>query len=309
VNILQTENNLRNFIADFPMVTYTKDSVIHVIRKYDRMRGLTETKQEAGNPGLPAFTFLEGIMLLHLMTWIEVEEYLKRSPGIILPIGSTEQHGPTGLIGTDAICAEAIARGVGEATNAIVSPTISVGMALHHTGFPGTMSLKPSTLIHVIQDYLVSLTRAGFSRFFFINGHGGNVATLKAAFSESYAYLWDLNIPHSDQVRCRLANWFTCNSVYKLAKQLYGNQEGSHATPSEVALTQYLYPEAIKNAPLAANVASGHPIYGATDFRRRYPDGRMGSNPALAKPEHGQQLYEVAVKEMSQAYLEFLHTE
>ena len=248
-------------------------------------------------------------MLLHLMTWIEVEEYLKRSPGIILPIGSTEQHGPTGLIGTDAICAEAIARGVGEATNAIVSPTISVGMALHHTGFPGTMSLKPSTLIHVIQDYLVSLTRAGFTRFFFINGHGGNVATLKAAFSESYAYLWDLNIPNSDQVRCRLANWFTCKSVYQLAKQWYGDQEGSHATPSEVALTQYLYPEAIKNAPLAANVASGHPIYGATDFRRRYPDGRMGSNPALAKPEHGQQLYEVAVKEMSQAYLEFLHTE
>ncbi|MFN9615234.1 MAG: creatininase family protein, partial [Dolichospermum sp.] len=55
-------------------------------------------------------------MLLHLSTWPEVETYLQKSQGIILPIGSTEQHGPTGLIGTDAICAESISKGVGEAT-------------------------------------------------------------------------------------------------------------------------------------------------------------------------------------------------
>lgn len=100
-----------------------------------------------------------------------------------------------------------------------------------------------------------------------------------------------------------------CGSVYKLAKELYGNQEGSHATPSEVALTQYLYPEAIKQAPLAEPVSSEHKIYGAGDFRRRYPDGRMGSNPALATPEHGKQFYELAVKELSNAYLEFLNGE
>lgn len=245
-------------------------------------------------------------MLLHLSTWTEVEAYLQRSQGVILPIGSTEQHGPTGLIGTDAICAEAIARGVGEATEALVAPTINVGMALHHTAFPGSISLRPSTLILLIRDYLTSLTRAGFTKFFFINGHGGNIATLKAAFSETYAVLADLNLPQADRVQCRLANWFMAGSVYQLAKQLYGSQEGSHATPSEVALTQYLYPEAIKRAELDAEVASGHPIYGAADFRRRYPDGRMGSNPALATPEHGQQFYELAVKELSRSYLEFL---
>ncbi|MEO0521080.1 MAG: creatininase family protein, partial [Cyanobacteria bacterium P01_A01_bin.116] len=53
-------------------------------------------------------------MLLHLCTWPEVEAYLERSRGIIFPIGSTEQHGPTGLIGTDAICAEVVAKGVGD---------------------------------------------------------------------------------------------------------------------------------------------------------------------------------------------------
>lgn len=245
-------------------------------------------------------------MLLHLCTWTEVEAYLKQSSGIILPIGSTEQHGPTGLIGTDAICAEAIAKGVGEATNALVGPTINVGMALHHTGFPGTISLQPSTLIQLVRDYLSSLTRAGFTKFFFINGHGGNIATLKAAFAESYAHLTDLNIPNAEHVQCRIANWFTCASVYKLAKELYGNQEGSHATPSEIAVTQYLYPESIKDTPLLASAASGHTIYGAADFRRRYPDGRMGSNPSLATPEHGRQFYELSVKELSSCYLEFL---
>ncbi len=245
-------------------------------------------------------------MLLHLSTWQEVEGYLQQSQGIILPIGSTEQHGPTGLIGTDAICAEAIARGVGEATQAIVAPTINVGMALHHTAFPGTISLRPSTMIQVVRDYITCLAKAGFTKFYFINGHGGNIATLKAAFSETYAHLDDLQISNAHKVQCQIGNWFMCGSVYKLAKELYGDQEGSHATPSEVALTQYVYPEAIKQAPLDSEVGKGHRIYGAKDFRQHYPDGRMGSNPALATPEHGKQFYELAVKELSNGYLEFL---
>lgn len=248
-------------------------------------------------------------MLLHLSTWPEVETYLEQLSGIIIPIGSTEQHGPTGLIGTDAICAEAIANGVGEATGAIVGPTINVGMALHHTAFPGTISLRPSTMIQVIRDYVTCLAKAGFTKFFFINGHGGNIATLKAAFAETYSHLADLNIPKAQRVQCQVGNWFMCGSVYQLAKQLYGGQEGSHATPSEVAVTQYVYPEAIKQAPLSLEVASGHRIYGAADFRQHYPDGRMGSNPALATPEHGKQLYELAVKELSNTYLEFLNLE
>ena len=248
-------------------------------------------------------------MQLHLSTWTEVETYLETSRGIILPIGSTEQHGPTGLIGTDAICAEAIAKGVSQATQALVAPTINVGMALHHTAFPGSISLRPSTMILVIRDYLTCLARSGFTKFFFINGHGGNVATLKASFSELYATLADLQLAGSDRVQCQVANWYMCGSVYRLAKELYGDQEGSHATPSEVALTQYVYPEAIKRDSLSPEVGRGHSIYGAADFRRRFPDGRMGSNPDLATPDHGRQFYERAVKELSNTYLEFLAAE
>lgn len=248
-------------------------------------------------------------MLLQLSTWPEIEDYLKISSGIIIPIGSTEQHGPTGLIGTDAICAEILSKGVGETAQAMVAPTINVGMALHHTGFPGSISLRPSTLIQVVLDYLTCLAKTGFTHFFFINGHGGNIATLKAAFSETYYALEMAKIPHADKVRCQVGNWFMCRSVYQLAKELYGDEEGSHATPSEVALTQFVYPDNIKTGHLSSPVASGHAIYSATDFRRRYPDGRMGSNPALATPEHGQQFYEVAVKELTENYLNFLSIE
>ncbi|ABB56697.1 creatininase family protein [Synechococcus elongatus] len=245
-------------------------------------------------------------MLLQRSTWPEVEAYLQQSDGIIIPIGSTEQHGPTGLIGTDAICAEAIAQGVADRTQALVGPTINVGMALHHLGFPGSVSLRPSTLLQVIVDYLSSLAQHGFRHFYFINGHGGNIATVRAAFAEFYAVAGDRRCPEPDRLRCHLANWFMVPAVTKLARELYGDEEGSHATPSEVALTQFIYPDSIKTAPLTVEVHSSHAIYAADDFRRRYPDGRMGSNPALATPEHGQQFYESAVAELSQSYQAFL---
>jgi len=172
-------------------------------------------------------------MLLHLCTWQEVEERLAKSTGIILPIGSTEQHGPNGLIGTDALCAEVIAREVGEREDALVGPTIAVGMAQHHMDFAGSMTLRPSTLIAVLRDMVQSLARHGFTRFYFINGHGGNVATVSAAFSEIYAES-SLDAEHGNRPvpRCKLQNWYDAPGVRRISKEVYGASEGSHATPS-----------------------------------------------------------------------------
>jgi creatinine amidohydrolase len=241
-------------------------------------------------------------MLLHLQSWPEVEAYLRRSRGIILPIGSTEQHGPTGLLGTDAICAEVIARGVGEAAEALVAPVIAIGMAQHHLGFPGSITLRPLTLIAVLRDIVASLARHGFERFYFINGHGGNIATVSAAFSEIYAAR-SLAPATAPALKCRLRNWWHGEEVRKLAKELFGEAEGSHATPSEVAVAQFAHPEAIKTAPLDPPVAPRGEFTDAADYRRNFPDGRIGSNPALATPEAGRRLYEAAVAALAKDYL------
>jgi len=237
-------------------------------------------------------------MLLHLSTWQEIEAYLEHNNGIIIPIGSTEQHGPTGLLGTDFICAEAIAQGLSKEINALVSSTITLGMAEHHSAFPGTISLKPSTLVLLIQDYVHSLAKHGFERFFFVNGHGGNIAVLRTAFSQIYTQL--------PQVRCRVGNWWMTSEIYQLVKEWYGKEEGFHATPSEISVTQYLYPEISKHGDLSQPVTRDSQIYSAADFRQRYPDGRMGSNPALANPEHGRQLFEASVRDLGKQYTEFL---
>lgn len=249
-------------------------------------------------------------MLLHHCTWPEVEERLGSSTGILVPIGSTEQHGPNGLIGTDALCAEVVAHGVGEALDALVAPTISVGMAQHHLGFPGSITLRPSTLISVVRDTVQSLARHGFDRIYFVNGHGGNIATMTAAFSEIYAERSLNGGGHNARaIRCHLRNWYDGPGIKKLSKELYGEAEGSHATPAEVSLTQYAFPKSIKTAAMSPEIAPKGPIFDAEDYRRRFSDGRIGSNPALSSPEAGRRFYETAVAEVAESYRDFLSAE
>lgn len=251
-------------------------------------------------------------MQLQLSTWPEVESYLEKSTGIILPIGSTEQHGPTGLIGTDALTAEVIGRQLGEDLDAMVAPTISVGMAQHHMAFAGSVTLRPSTLILVVRDIVLSLARHGFDKFFFVNGHGGNIAPVSTAFSEVHAELGEataLAAPGANQmpaeVTCRLANWWEMPSVKTLSEKLYGDKRGTHATPDEVAVTWYAFPDQQRSADLGPVARDRDPIQGAADFRRRHPDGRRGADPSLATPEDGRRFVEAAVADLAHEYRAF----
>ena len=235
-------------------------------------------------------------MLLAHATWREVEAYLNRSQGIIMPIGSTEQHGPVGLIGTDAICAEAIALGVGERADALVGPTVTLGANQFNLAFPGTISLRATTLMALITDYVESLAGQGFRRFYVLNGHGGNVAPVRAAFH-------DLHRSHRG-LHLRLRSWWELPNANALRLELYGAAEGMHATPSEVAITQHVLPDHIKQAdepapePLPAAFLRDHAgdqHRDAAHHREAFPDGRVGSDSSLAKPEHGARLLEAAI--------------
>ena len=243
---------------------------------------------------------------LALQSWPDVEAYLKGCKGIIIPLGSTEQHGPTGAIGTDALTAEAVALELGRRSGVLVTPAQAYGMAEHHLGFAGTMSLQPATLMAVMHDLVLSLATHGFERIFVVNGHGGNMATTKAAFAQAYGTAASRGLPVASKLRCRLSNWFMAGPVMRQARELYGDREGQHATPSEIAVTLHLHDSLIaKQRPLPDPAPCGA-IHGPTDFRRRYPDGRMGSHPYLATAEHGAGLLDTAVTALREDLETFL---
>ncbi len=222
-------------------------------------------------------------MLLHKSTWIEIGQFLERSRTVVIPIGSNEQHGPTGLLGTDWMCPEIIAHQAQLHADILIGPTFNIGMAQHHLGFPGTISLRPSTFIAAIGDWVRSLAGHGFEKILFLNGHGGNIATIEAAFSELYAAASFARQPAGFALK--LVNWWDLDGVNELAHRQFPVGHGSHATPSEIAVTQWAYPESIKSADYSPQIANTGPIREALDFRARFPDGRMGSDPALATVE------------------------
>lgn len=245
-------------------------------------------------------------MQLHLSTWQDVEKQLEKSKAILIPIGSTEQHGPNGLLGTDALCPEIIGRRAGDEANILVGPTFNVGQAQHHMGFAGTITLRPTTMIAAMADWALSLSHHGFEKIYWLNGHGGNVATINAAFAEIY-HSFSLNRAgtNSGTLRCMLRNWWELPGVMDICRQLFPVGEGSHATPSEVSVTYFAYPEAQKRVAMTPRIAPTGPIYDADDYRRRFPDGRIGSDPSQATPEAGEKIVAAAVRGVVREFQQF----
>jgi creatinine amidohydrolase len=233
-------------------------------------------------------------MQLSQMSWTLVETYLKSKKTIIVPIGSTEQHGPTGLIGTDYTTAEQIAYAVGEKTNTLVSPPLCFGMAYHHMAFPGTMTLKPSTMILVLMDLMESLYTHGFQNIFFINGHGGNINPTTTAFCEFKTVDREVNL--------FLENWWRLKEVQDYEQIHFGKENGFHATCGEVAVTMHLHPNAFASMP-KVNFEMSYPDYNMPlapkEFRKIFPDGRMHSNPNLATKDHGKIIFDLAVNSLA----------
>ena len=243
-------------------------------------------------------------MILALSTWPEIEQRLRACSTVVIPIGSNEQHGPTGLLGTDWLCPEIIAQEAHRQDDAVlVAPTFNIGMAQHHLGFPGTISLRPSTFQAAIRDWVESLSRHGFERIYFLNGHGGNIASIEAAFSEVYAAYSFAN--RHCPFMLKLRSWWQLPGVGALADQQFPVGHGSHATPSEIAITQSAYPGSIKTAVVTPRIAPTGPIRDAIDYRARFPDGRIGSDPLLASPAKGAALIAGAAAALIREFAEF----
>jgi len=115
------------------------------------------------------------------MTDPEVSDFLADHQTVIVPTGSTEQHGPHGPLLTDVIVPTEVARRVAPRVGAAVAPSINYGLSYPHTGFTGVVQVRIPTFMAVIEDLCVSLATVGFSRIIFLNGHYDNTYAIAYA--------------------------------------------------------------------------------------------------------------------------------
>jgi creatinine amidohydrolase len=108
---------------------------------------------------------------LHEQKWQEVEEYLKNRDLVLLPIGSTEQHGRHLPLFTDTAEAIAVAEGVAEQTGALIAPPVHYGWSPQHMGYPGCVTLRAEVLISMVEDIAISLCHHGFRKLVIVHGH------------------------------------------------------------------------------------------------------------------------------------------
>lgn len=245
-------------------------------------------------------------MDLQRSTWPEVEEYLQRRTDVIVPLGSTEQHGPAGLIGTDSLCPAFIARGAAERDGTLVAPAVAYGNAHHHLGFAGTVSIRPTTLVSIVVDLVESFSHQGFDRILFLNGHGGNIAPVLTAVAESQSAV---TLDGATPLRCSLQNWWEGARVSQVLREQFGDGDGEHATCGEVSLTWFEDPAARRSVEGLVPAPPFSGIHDAEDYRRRYPDGRIGVDPSRYSERAGAEVHAAAVDDTVEALRELRESE
>jgi creatinine amidohydrolase len=121
-------------------------------------------------------------LYLDRMTWAEVKEEIQKGRDtVVVPFGSTEQHGRHMPLGTDAILGDVIGWGLAERLGAFLAPTVRFGCSEHHLAFTGTISLGEQTFRSIVTDVVASLSVHGFRRLVLLPTHGGNFKPLAKA--------------------------------------------------------------------------------------------------------------------------------
>ena len=115
------------------------------------------------------------------MTNLELEVFLAAHDTVIVPTGSTEQHGPHGPLLTDVLVPNEVARRVAPRVGAVVAPTINYGLSYPHIGFTGVVHIRIPTFMALVEDVAVSLAAIGFRRIVFLNGHYDNTMAIAYA--------------------------------------------------------------------------------------------------------------------------------
>jgi creatinine amidohydrolase len=241
-------------------------------------------------------------LLLADLSSPETRDLLSRIELVLLPVGAHEQHGPNIAVSTDTISADALCRAaaarVGPAV--AVAPAIPWGVSWHHLRFAGTIALRPSTLIAVLEDIVGSLHAHGVRRFLVVNGHGGNTAAITTAIEQ---------IKHDTGVPL-IASVFGYALIAEQAKQLLPADAIGHGGGDEAALVMAVEPHRAKPSAFAAPQPTGVQVETAALLRayggslaRRYDEvthnGATG-DATSASAEIGRQILDGAAGRLAE---------
>jgi creatinine amidohydrolase len=225
------------------------------------------------------------------MNWMQIEAQAKHDDRCILPLGCVEQHAYLSLA-TDAILAEKVANDAAAPLDLPVFPVLTYGMTPSFAAYPGTISLRMSTYIAVMEDMLEGFYRSGFRRIVLVNGHGGNSPVM------TFCTEWVGKRPDAS---VKLHNWWAGPRFQAAVKAV--DPAASHASWMEnfpwTRLEGVAMPDASKppfNAALyqAANPARKREILGDGNFLGRY---ERSDNEMLS-------LWQVGVEETRMAMTE-----
>jgi creatinine amidohydrolase len=140
-------------------------------------------------------------------SWLEVEKYLKQEDRLIFVLGACEQHGYLSLL-SDVKIPLALADAASQKTAVLVAPVVNYGISPYFLDYPGSFSLRASTLLDLVEDLVRSAYHQGFHRLLFLNGHGGN----DAARTRLYELANDL-----PQLQLAWYAWWQAHSVETVA--------------------------------------------------------------------------------------------
>ncbi len=228
--------------------------------------------------------------------WPDLETYFEEESLALVPVGSTEQHGPHLPEGTDHLIAEALAREAANRTGYLCTPTVNVGVSAHHRQFHGTMWVSPP----VFRDYMESLARNltyhGIDRVIFVNAHGGNVEPLREVGKRL----------HEDETAYTI-EWMWDESIPELVREHF-SVPGPHGGPKETAMIMHIANELVHEDRLTDARDGGLVEWGAGSARQfgartffdaidNTENGVLGDQTD-ATPEKGEELFEAATEQL-----------
>jgi creatinine amidohydrolase len=141
------------------------------------------------------------------LSWFDVEKYLQNENRLILVLGACEQHGYLSLL-TDSKIPLALADAASQSTGVLIAPVVNYGISPYFIDYPGSFSLRATTLLDLVEDLIRSAHHQGFQRILILNGHGGN--------DPVRARLYEVvnNLP---QLRLAWYSWWQAHSVELVA--------------------------------------------------------------------------------------------